>query len=105
MGLGEAEAGAETRGAGWPVVGTSEGDSGLCGLCARTDPQTPPRVTFHCPESWPASGQVWGTEGQLESLSGASLLVSSGGGLSSDRPGFLSLSKHTIPGAREAPGE
>lgn len=104
MGLGEAEAGAETWGAGWPVAGISEEDSGLCGLCGRTDPQTPPRVTFHCPASWLARGQVWGTEGQLESLSG-SLLVSSGAGLSSDRPGFLSLSKHTIPGAREAPGE
>lgn len=52
MGLGEAGAGAETRGAGWPVAGISDGDSGLCGLCGRTDPQTPPRVTFHCPASW-----------------------------------------------------
>ena len=59
MGLGEAEAGAETRDAGWPVAGISEGDAGLCGLCGRTDLQAPPRVTFHCPVSWPASGQVW----------------------------------------------
>lgn len=89
MGLGEAEAGAETRDAGWPVAGISEGDAGLCGLCGRTDLQAPPRVTFHCPVSWPASGQVWGMEGQLESLSGAPLLDSSGGGLSSDGPGFF----------------
>lgn len=69
---------AGTRGVGWPVGEVSEGDS--VALCGWADPQVPPRVTRHCPVSWPTGGQVWGTESQLESSSGAPLLVSSGGG-------------------------